>query len=420
MISPNIIIMYDGTHASIPSGFTRETSLDGKFPKGTADSTDPNDTGGASTHTHTSPSHTHTMVNHTHTYTLPQYIGGTEDHGDDGDYSNYIADEPHTHSGTSGDISGGTLSGATTIGSANNDPPYYTVIFIKSSGYNFIPNNAMIFSASTSRAEMSFHTASANKFLVGAGTGANAGATGGGGTHTHSYNHIHPNASHSHLSANSNTTTFGSYKGSYSSSNQHAARQAHIHSVSLNSTSTACNGVTASFTSTTIEPAFRTLNAFKNTSGASQMPKKGDIALWLGSLATIPLGWKLCDGTNGTPDMRDRYVKVPSSASTSVTGGSNTHSHSGVASHTHTATGTHSHSGSCDNSNLNTQTGVGSHSTATVHSHSVTTVQSITTLWNSTTISTDTSNNEPEYRTVAFIQFEFSIGGGAIVTKMLN
>lgn len=34
----------------------------------------------------------------------------------------------------------------------------------------------------------------------------------------------------------------------------------------------------------------------------------GAIMLWSGSLTTVPTGWQLCDGTNGTPDLRDRFV----------------------------------------------------------------------------------------------------------------
>lgn len=32
------------------------------------------------------------------------------------------------------------------------------------------------------------------------------------------------------------------------------------------------------------------------------------IVMWSGTLAMIPQGWQLCDGTNGTPDLRDRFV----------------------------------------------------------------------------------------------------------------
>ena len=34
----------------------------------------------------------------------------------------------------------------------------------------------------------------------------------------------------------------------------------------------------------------------------------GGIILWSGAIATIPLNWQLCDGTSGTPNLRDRFV----------------------------------------------------------------------------------------------------------------
>lgn len=34
----------------------------------------------------------------------------------------------------------------------------------------------------------------------------------------------------------------------------------------------------------------------------------GLIAIWSGTIATIPTGWVLCDGTLGTPDLRDQFV----------------------------------------------------------------------------------------------------------------
>lgn len=34
----------------------------------------------------------------------------------------------------------------------------------------------------------------------------------------------------------------------------------------------------------------------------------GGIILWSGAIATIPVNWQLCNGTNGTPDLRDRFV----------------------------------------------------------------------------------------------------------------
>ncbi|GAH62957.1 unnamed protein product [marine sediment metagenome] len=34
----------------------------------------------------------------------------------------------------------------------------------------------------------------------------------------------------------------------------------------------------------------------------------GMIMLWYGEVETIPSGWTLCDGTMGTPDLRNRFV----------------------------------------------------------------------------------------------------------------
>ena len=34
----------------------------------------------------------------------------------------------------------------------------------------------------------------------------------------------------------------------------------------------------------------------------------GGIIMWSGSIGSIPSGWALCDGSNGTPDLRNRFV----------------------------------------------------------------------------------------------------------------
>jgi hypothetical protein len=34
----------------------------------------------------------------------------------------------------------------------------------------------------------------------------------------------------------------------------------------------------------------------------------GGIIMWAGTIAEIPEGWALCDGENGTPDLRDRFI----------------------------------------------------------------------------------------------------------------
>ena len=73
----------------------------------------------------------------------------------------------------------------------------------------------------------------------------------------------------------------------------------------------------------------------------------GAIIIWSGIASTIPTGWLLCDGTNSTPDLRDRFVVgATNSYAVNDTGGSKDAT---VVSHTHTGTtaggGSHSHTG---------------------------------------------------------------------------
>lgn len=60
---------------------------------------------------------------------------------------------------------------------------------------------------------------------------------------------------------------------------------------------------------------------------AASLPA-GVIVMWSGSLDAIPAGWALCDGRNGTPDLRNRFVLgVGAEEYLGSTGGSRTHQH---------------------------------------------------------------------------------------------
>ncbi|MFV7791237.1 hypothetical protein ACNSOP_09240 [Aliarcobacter lanthieri] len=86
-------------------------------------------------------------------------------------------------------------------------------------------------------------------------------------------------------------------------------------------------------------------------SNISSIPK-GLISMWSGAISDIPTGWALCNGSNGTPDLRDRFViGAGNSYNVGLTGGSKdaivvAHTHK-QDSHTHTATvksaGAHTH-----------------------------------------------------------------------------
>jgi microcystin-dependent protein len=82
----------------------------------------------------------------------------------------------------------------------------------------------------------------------------------------------------------------------------------------------------------------------------SQIIPVGGIILWSGSVAAIPSGWALCNGSNGTPDLRDRFVVgAGNTYAVAATGGADsvTLATTQIPAHNHTAstntTGAHGH-----------------------------------------------------------------------------
>jgi len=148
----------------------------------------------------------------------------------------------------------------------------------------------------------------------------------------------------------------------------------------------------------------------------------GMIMLWSGSIASIPSGWALCNGSNGTPDLRNRFVvgasqddsgvaKTNVTGSLTQTGGSKdaivvSHSHnyagttSAVGDHSHTFTTYEPDDGStgpgvaADNQNDPVNTGTTNPAGAHSHTFSGTTLSSG---------SSGTNANLPPYYALAYI-----------------
>jgi len=94
----------------------------------------------------------------------------------------------------------------------------------------------------------------------------------------------------------------------------------------------------------------------------------GVIVLWSGSTGTIPSGWVICDGTNSTPDLRDRFiVGAGNSYAVDATGGSNTVTlaEANLPGHTHSVSGT------TDSDGAHTHNVSGNTSTTGAHTHNV-------------------------------------------------
>jgi microcystin-dependent protein len=132
--------------------------------------------------------------------------------------------------------------------------------------------------------------------------------------------------------------------------------------------------------------------------------------MWSGTIGNIPSGWLLCNGTNGTPNLTDKFiVGAGNNYAASSTGGS---ADAIVVSHTHTATSTvtdpgHLHTWNFFTNEWNTGT-AGDRALATnrgtIDRNTATAVTGITV---GTTISTEGSSgsgaNLPPYYALAFI-----------------
>ena len=128
-----------------------------------------------------------------------------------------------------------------------------------------------------------------------------------------------------------------------------------------------------------------TANAFigdgSALTGIESVPS-GLIAMWYGSVASIPAGYFLCDGANGTPDLRDRFVIGAGSthAPDESGGGTATLALDNIPEHTHgpgdysgtvADGGDHAHSGNTSAHNGHTHNVGGNTSTNGSHTHSV-------------------------------------------------
>lgn len=77
---------------------------------------------------------------------------------------------------------------------------------------------------------------------------------------------------------------------------------------------------------------------FTGTSNSTPVSWVGEVRMHSGSVASIPTGWHLCDGTSGTPDLRDKFVVgAGNSYAPGATGGaaSVTLSDTNLPAHTH-------------------------------------------------------------------------------------
>lgn len=241
-----------------------------------------------------------------------------------------------------------------------------------------------------------------SKYLKSVGAAEDPGATGGNSTHSHTSDaHTHTQDAHSHSYTSASSTSTPNFFCADASGT--GARIQHTHLISLASTTATNQNTTVNLAATSSDPPYYKL-ALIYDSGVYRYPV-GSIILW--NSASPPEGWSVCDGTSGTIDLRDKFIKcVAADEDPGATGGSsNSHTHTNTA-HNHTQDA-HSHSNSHGSPSASVRSGPSGTGTgdisAETHSHVVTsTSPTATNQTNSVTI--NNADGQPTFYKLLYIQ----------------
>jgi len=419
---PSNAVLMDVANLTLPTGFAQYTPLFTKYPKGIPDlCTQPGGSIGANSHTEasTGPSHDHTATGcHNHLHRTVAAGGGTV--AQQGGCSTSRRTHTHTTPLNCTNLTN-TVCAASfshTHDSQSIEPLNETIRFIqKAASFNLrdanLPLDKVIwYGRDVSTVPSSYSIDSSivnNRFHKGVPDGCTGPLTqAGASTHQHSsegtHSHCYSLPSHTHGKPAQSATTSSSHRPN--SGAQTVLSESHVHSLSgvtigsaSDSGTTATDGAHQHAAGCNI-PLFRELLPIKTTKVAirERTLPLGSILLWFCPLNTIPTGWQVADGTNGTLDTLDRYGRPVCGACTNpgTGGGAANHTHTAATHvhvnpfvHTHTATGNtgascgtllrqvgtpfqvsgigHVHASVCP-----TDSGVGDTPTAGSHSHSST------------------------------------------------
>ena len=195
---------------------------------------------------------------------------------------------------------------------AESDPP--GIIALWSGPLNTIPEGWKLCNGSNGTLNMS------NRFAFSTDNMEEPGTIGGTSSHNHSYttvpNHDHGETSttqcdHSHTyyfpSATINCQEGGSTAVvGYSSETTDPDSAIHSHDVEQ-------TGDPICYTSEeNILPPYYELAFIKKETSDPSIPI-GLIVMWAGSIEYLPTGWVICNGSNGTPDLRGKFIQGVSS-----------------------------------------------------------------------------------------------------------
>lgn len=362
-----VVIPYDGSYDDI-AGLEGWDYFSALFIKGAASGELTKVEQSADTHTHTIPS-TSTSSTHTHSYSGNSGYSSSNKgyYPTPNAYVSGGATHRHTLSGTS--ASGGSHAHTTdTSSAASHLPPYVTFPWIKANTEASVPLSALLFYKSlTIPSGFTLRSFSSAAFVRG-GTTYNASIL-GGASHSHTFD-INSAGSHIHSLALSVGSAGGNVEKASTYSTNPVAKGNHTHgnaSGNVVSNGSHNHGGTGSTESVSTLPSYVNLAGIK-VDGATLIPS-GVIVAYDG--AVIPSGWVLCDGANGSPDLRNKFIRLISSGTILATGGATTHTHNCNSTG---ADGSHTHNfyfntGS-PNGDVDVTDGTGAYANTSTHNHS--------------------------------------------------
>jgi len=214
---PNVIILWSGSVASIPSymklsdGTDDTHDLTDRFVAGVGGSHTFSTTGGTNGNIDAVPSHSHSLNSHAHS--VQASISTTNQLNQHGQNGIYITPRDHDHSISSVNSSNATgNTGSTSAQSASTLPSYYALCYVEVDEYDLISGMIAISKTATPPTGWNIVSNSSDGYLLCKNTIAGSNLFGGNNTliisgHTHTANHNHATPGSFLASASSSPTT---------------------------------------------------------------------------------------------------------------------------------------------------------------------------------------------------------------------
>lgn len=415
--SLSVRVFWPSTHASVPSGWTRDTNFDEKFLQGD-DSGFAGAANGGGSHDHTADNHTHIGNQHRHTFGSAGSSPSTTP-VKEGSAFPFMATVDlglsHLHIITNGAYATIAYQNEViTIDAEDAMPPYQKLIVIKpDSVTEDIPDDAVCYTDEESGSlptGFALYAAIDDDYVRGPADGDDAAVTGfGAADHDHDSPadvHDHTIDAHVHVAANSGASSPHIRRAS-GSPNVVILTSAH-HTVGMATEALAdLTNTAVVIAATTNDPAYTKLHGIQNTLGDATTPV-GVVVAFVGAYADVPSNWRLCDGTGETVDCTNTQIKSTAADGEigDQDGSTNTHTHTTTAhGHTH---GAHNHTVGAVSmtGNLLRQTGSpsGPGIVPGTHTHIWTTNNATPTLQNATVTLDGTEDKRSAYRTVIWVK----------------